>query len=149
MNNEFMLKAIELAKDSGADVPVGCVIVKDGEIIAFGKNEREKTNKISAHAEIIAIEKAEQKLGSWKLDECEMYVTLEPCPMCAGAIVQARIKTLFFGAYDMNYGAFGSKVDMVQVMNAKTPKVFGGIMERECREVITDFFGLVRKNDRT
>jgi len=147
MNKEFMSEALELAKCSGDDIPVGCVIVKDGEIISFGVNEREKNKKISSHAEIVAIEKAEQKLGSWHLDECEMYVTLEPCPMCACAIVQARIKTLFFGAYDTNYGAFGSKINMAEIMNSKSPKVFGGIMEKECREIITKFFESVRKND--
>ncbi len=147
MKPEFMLKALEEAKLSGADVPVGCVIVKDGKIIASASNEREKTGKISAHAEILAIEKAENFTGSWKLDECDMYVTLEPCPMCAGAIVQARIKNLYFGAYDSVYGAFSSKTDIRQIMNSKSPKVFGGMMEEECKEVITGFFEKMRGND--
>ena len=147
MKPEFMLKALEEAKKSGVDVPVGCVIVKDGKIIAFASNEREKSGKISAHAEIIAIEKAEKILNSWKLDECEMYVTLEPCPMCAGAVVQSRIKNLYFGAYDSVYGAFSSKTNMCQIMNSKTPKVFGGIMEKECKDIITQFFEKMRGND--
>ncbi|MBR6163249.1 nucleoside deaminase [bacterium] len=146
MDKKFMLKALETAKESGEDVPVGCVIVKDNEIIAFAHNEREKNKKISAHAEILAIEKAEQILGSWKLDGCEMYVTLEPCPMCAGAIVQSGIKTVYFGAYDTVYGAFGSKTDMRTLMNSKTLKVFGGIEEEKCKEVITKFFEEMRKN---
>lgn len=146
MNKEFMFEALELAKTSGDDIPVGCVIVKDDKIISFGVNEREENNKISSHAEIVAMEKAEQKLGTWKLDGCEMYVTLEPCPMCACAIVQARIKKVFFGAYDTNYGAFGSKINMVDIMNAKTPKVYGGLMELECREIITKYFDEMRKN---
>ena len=147
MKPEFMLKALEQAKLSGDDVPVGCVIVKNDEIIASSGNEREKFHKISAHAEILAIEKAEQLLKTWKLDECEMYVTLEPCPMCASAIVQSRIKTVYFGAYDSVYGALGSKTDMCDIMNSKIPKVFGGIMEKECRELISEFFKDVRRND--
>ena len=146
MKPEFMEKALKAAKLSGADVPVGCIIVKDDKILALASNEREKTGKISAHAEITAIEKAEKLLDSWKLDECEMYVTLEPCPMCAGAIVQARIKNLYFGAYDSVYGAFSSKTNMCQIMNSKTPKVFGGIMERECKEIISKFFEKMREN---
>ena len=148
MNPEFMLKAIEYAKQSGEDVPVGCVVVKDGQIISFGVNEREKTNKITSHAEIVAIEKASEVLNSWKLSGCEIYVTLEPCPMCAGAILQSQINTVCFGAYDSVYGAFGSKVDMREIMNLKSVKVFGGIMEEDCRGIIRDFFGKMRgKND--
>jgi len=147
MKPEFMAQAVEQAKFSGEDVPVGCVIVKDGEVLASACNEREKLGEISAHAEILAIEQAEKSLKTWKLDECEMYVTLEPCPMCASAIVQARLKTVYFGAYDSVYGAFGSKTDMREIMNSKLLKVFGGIMEKECRELISEFFGKLRKND--
>ena len=144
MKPEFMLKALEEAKKSGVDVPVGCVIVKDGKIIAFASNEREKSGKISAHAEIIAIEKAEKILNSWKLDECEMYVTLEPCPMCAGAVVQSRIKNLYFGSYDINYGAMGTVINMVNIHKSKS-KVYGGILEEDCNIILNDFFERIRK----
>ena len=147
MNLDFMKQAIEIARHSDCDVPVGCVIVKDDKIISCGTNEREKTNKISSHAEIKAIEDAEKKLGTWKLVDCEMYVTLEPCPMCAGAIVQSKIKKIYFGAYDSIYGAFGSKINMCEIMNSKTPKFFGGIMEVECSDIIKIFFETIRKND--
>ena len=108
----FMKKAIELAKQVEKDVPVSAVIVKNGEIIAFAQNERELDNDVTSHAEILAIRKAEKVLNNWRLDDCEMYVTLEPCPMCAWAIIQARIKSVYFGSFDKNYGAFGSVFDL-------------------------------------
>jgi tRNA(adenine34) deaminase len=137
--NNFMQEAINVAKESGADVPVGAVIVKNGEIIASACNEREKTNDISAHAEILAIRRTESILNNWRLDDCELYVTLEPCPMCAWAILQSRIKTVYFGSYDTQYGAFGSALDLRNQANSKL-KIYGGILEKECDNVIERFW---------
>lgn len=137
--NNFMQEAINVAKDSGADVPVGAVIVKNGKIIASACNEREKTNDISAHAEILAIRRAESALNNWRLDDCELYVTLEPCPMCAWAILQSRIKTVYFGSYDTQYGALGSVLDLREQANTKL-KVYGGILENECDNIIKSFW---------
>lgn len=144
MNIDFLKKALKLAKTSGIDVPVAAVIVKDGEIISEGVNNRELNNKITGHAEIIAIERAEKKLDNWRLDGCEIYVTLEPCPMCASAVLQSRIKKIYFGAYDYVNGAFGSKVDMRTVMNISAD-VKGGICEDECTLLLKNYFERVRK----
>ena len=139
----FMKKAIELAKQVEKDVPVSAVIVKNGEIIAFAQNERELDNDVTSHAEILAIRKAEKVLNNWRLDDCEMYVTLEPCPMCAWTIIQARIKTVYFGSFDKNYGAFGSAIDLREHANSKL-KVYGGIMEEECDKILEEFFKKIR-----
>lgn len=139
----FMEKAIELAKQVKKDVPVSAVIVKNGEIIAFAQNERELDNDVTSHAEILAIRKAEKVLNNWRLDDCEMYVTLEPCPMCAWAILQSRIKTVYFGSFDKNYGAFGSAIDLREHANSKL-KVYGGIMEEECDKILEEFFKKIR-----
>ena len=114
MKKEFMLKALENAKaafDAG-DVPVGAVIVKDGKIIAQAYNEREMSSRATAHAEVLAIERACEKLGRWRLSDCEMYVTLEPCPMCAGAILNARLGKVYFALKDANAGALGSVLNL-------------------------------------
>lgn len=137
--NNFMQQAINVAKKSGADVPVGALIVKNGTLIASACNEREKTNDISAHAEILAIRRAESALNNWRLDDCELYVTLEPCPMCAWAILQSRIKTVYFGSYDTQYGAFGSVLDLREQANSKL-KIYGGILEEECNKIISEFW---------
>lgn len=139
----FMKKTIELAKQVEKDVPVSAIIVKNGEIIAFAKNERELDNDVTSHAEILAIRKAEKVLNNWRLDDCEMYVTLEPCPMCAWAIIQSRIKTVYFGSFDKNYGAFGSALDLRGYVNSKL-KVYGGIMEEECDKILEEFFKKIR-----
>lgn len=139
-----MQEAINLAKESGADVPVGALIVKNGEILAKTCNQREKNNDISAHAEILAIREAESKLGNWRLDNCEIYVTLEPCPMCAWAILQSRIKTVYFGSFDKQYGAFGSVMDLRKQVNSNL-QIYGGIMEKECDDLINDFWQKLRK----
>lgn len=143
--NNFMQEAINVAKDSGADVPVGAVIVKNGKIIASASNEREKTNDISAHAEILAIRRAESVLNNWRLDDCELYVTLEPCPMCAWAILQSRIKTVYFGSYDTQYGALGSVLDLREQANSQL-KVYSGIMEEECNNMLECFWQERRNN---
>ena len=143
MDLKFMLKAIELAKQAieTDDVPVGCVIVKDGEIIAESSNMKEVQNDATKHAEMVAISKATQVLGNWWLEDCDVYVTLEPCPMCAGAMINSRVKNLYFGAYDPKTGAAGSKVNLFEesLFNHNI-NVVGGIMADECGALLTDFF---------
>ena len=142
--NSFMSISINEAKKSGLDVPVGAVVVKNGDVIATAHNERELDNDVTSHAEMLAIRKAEQVLGNWRLDDCDLYVTLEPCPMCDWAILQSRIKNVYFGSYDTNYGAFFSKVDL-RKFSTFTPNVYGGIMEKECDELLNSFFTDLRK----
>ncbi len=142
--NNFMQKAIDLAQESGNDIPVGAIIVKNGEIIASAFNKREKTNYITSHAEILAMEKASKKLGNWRLDDCELYVTLEPCPMCAWAILQSRIKSVYFGSFDKQYGALGSAIDLRKHSSSKL-KVYSGIMEEPCDKMLNDFWQNRRK----
>ncbi|MEE0496205.1 MAG: nucleoside deaminase [Cyanobacteriota bacterium] len=142
--NSFMSISINEAKKSGRDVPVGAVVVKNGDVIATAHNERELDNDVTSHAEILAIRKAEQVLGNWRLDDCDLYVTLEPCPMCGWVILQSRIKNVYFGSYDTNYGAFFSKVDL-RKFSTFTPNVYGGIMEKECDELLNSFFTDLRK----
>lgn len=140
----MMEQAITIAKQSGMDIPVGAVIVKDGLVISSACNQKEVQNDVTSHAEILAIRKAEQVLKNWRLDVCEMYVTLEPCPMCAWAIIQSRIKTVYFGSFDTNYGALGSKIDLRKLLNSQL-KVYGGIMEDECNNLLEDYFQKIRK----
>jgi len=127
------------------EVPIGAVIAKEGIIISKAHNERETKNDATLHAEISAIKKACRKLGSWRLDGCDIYVTLEPCLMCAGAIIQARIRTVFIGALDPKAGAFGSVTDVrnIQQLNHKINAVYG-IMEKECSNVLKEFFKELR-----
>jgi tRNA(adenine34) deaminase len=142
MDKKFMREALNLAKiaASEGEVPVGAVIVKDGKIIAKGKNERERKQNALSHAEIEAINNACKELGSWRLDGCEMYVTLEPCPMCAGAIINARIKTLIFGAYDSKMGSIDSVINLCDYPYNHKVEVYGGICEDEALAVLQDFF---------
>ncbi len=144
MKHEFMLEAIKMAKKSGKDIPIGAVIVKDGKIISKAVNEREKRQNTIYHAEMLAIRRACKKLGNWRLNDCEMYVTIEPCPMCASAILQARLKSVYFGGFDMLNGAFGSKSNMSEIMGYPI-NIKGGIMEKECSEIITNYFEKLRK----
>ena len=141
--NKYMQIALEEALKSGEDIPVGAVIVKDDKILARAHNTREKDNDITSHAEIIAIREVEKLLNNWRLDGCELYVTLEPCPMCAWAILQSRISKVYFGSYDTNYGAFYSKFDLRKLSNTKI-QVYGGIMENECDTVLKNFFSKIR-----
>ena len=141
---EFMELAIATAKKTECDIPVGAVVVKDGEVISTAFNTREKDNDVTSHAEILAIREAEKALGNWRLDGCDLYVTLEPCPMCGWAILQSRIKNVYFGSYDINYGAFTSKIDLRQVHNGAKLNVYGGIMEEECNKILEDFFNKLR-----
>lgn len=141
---EFMKLAIEQAQKADGDIPVGAVIVKDGKVLSMAFNTREKDNDITSHAEIIAIREAEKLLGNWRLDGCELYVTLEPCPMCGWAILQSRIKAVYFGSYDTNYGAFSSRIDLRTLMTGSKLNVYGGIMEEECDTLLDDFFKTLR-----
>lgn len=135
--------AIEQAKKAGTDIPVGAVVVKDGEVIAQAYNTREQDNDITSHAEILAIRQAEKVFGNWRLEGCDLYVTLEPCPMCGWAIIQSRIKTVYFGSYDTKYGAFSSCVDLLRLANSGL-KVYGGIKEETCDALLQDFFNKLR-----
>lgn len=139
-----MQRAIEAAKNCGNEIAIGAVIVKDGKVIASACNRKETLNDVTAHAEILAIRTAAQKLGSWRLNGCDLYVTLEPCPMCAWAIVQSGISAVYFGSYDTNYGALGSVTDVRKLANSKL-KVYGGIMEEECDRLLKDCFEKIRK----
>ena len=147
MNTEFMKEALRLAQISynEGEVPVGAVIVKDNEIIATGRNRREQSKNALSHAEIEAINNACNKLGGWRLWECDIYVTLEPCPMCSGAIVNARIPNVYFGAYDKNFGCCGSTLNILEIQNSFRPHFEGGILEDECSNLITDFFKKLRQ----
>ena len=142
-----MLIAIDIAQKSGADVPIGAVIVKNGKIIASACNEKEKNNDPTAHAEILAIRQACAKLKKWRLDDCELYVTLEPCPMCAWTILQSRIKSVYFGSFDIQYGAFGSALDLRKIGNTtdSSLKVYSGILEEKCDNIIDSFWEQKRK----
>ena len=144
-----MKLAINQAKKAYAkgEVPVGAVIVKDGEVIATGYNMREQKQNALSHAEIEAINCACQKLGSWRLDGCEMYVTLEPCPMCTGAIINARIKTVVFGAYDLKAGCMDSLINLCDLPFNHKPEIYGGICEDECKEILEDFFKNLRSKN--
>ncbi len=144
MDKKYMNEALSLAKTAAenGDVPVGAVIVKDGEIIGRGYNRREKDNDATAHAEIIAIKEACEKLSNWHLDGAELYVTLEPCPMCAGAIINSRIKRVKFGAFERKSGAASkdSVCDLFSLGFNHRPEVYCGICENECAELLTEFF---------
>ncbi len=147
MESRFMTRAIELAKIAAAlgEVPVGAVVVKDGEIIGEGYNMREQKNNALSHAETEAINQACNALGDWRLDGCTIYVTLEPCPMCAGAIINARIREVVFGAYDLSMGCMDSVTNLANLPFATGTAVYGGIREDECKQIITEFFKEVRK----
>ena len=148
MENEFMRVAIELAKESEkqGEVPVGAVVVKNGTIVGAGKNRRETGKNALYHAEIEAINNACKSLGGWRLWNCDLYVTLEPCPMCAGAIINSRIRRVYFGAYDNKAGSFGSVANFNMLPYNHKPEIYGGIMEDECSQMLTDFFKTLREN---
>ena len=139
----FMREAIKEAKKAELldEVPIGCVIVKDNKIISRGYNIRESKQNPAGHAEMVAINKASKKLKNWRLEDCELYVTLEPCIMCSGAIIQSRIKTVFFGAYDPKGGAFGSSINVLEATNINHhPEVIGGVLQEECSKLLTNYF---------
>ncbi len=146
---KYMERAIELAKEAAAEgeVPVGAVIVqmKTGKIVGEGKNMRESAKNALAHAEIIAIDMACRTLGGWRLPECVMYVTLEPCPMCCGAIINSRIDQVIFGAYDPKSGSAVSVQRMFELGYNYRPELIGGVMEQECSDMLSDFFRELRE----
>ena len=143
---DFMDEAIKEALGAGDDIPIGCVIVKNGVVIGRGCNQKEARQDATLHAEIVALQEASNKLGNWRLDGAQMYVTLEPCPMCMWAILNARIDELYFGAYDYNYGAAGSSLNLVPFLGSKI-KITGGIKEKECEKMLKDYFAKMRKNE--
>ena len=137
-----MQNAIKEAKKCIKDVPIGCVIKKDGQIIASAHNRRELDDDVTAHAEILAIKEAQKVLNTSRLKGCELYVTLEPCPMCAWAISMSGISTVYFGSYNLQYGALGSVVNLP--LNPKL-KVYGGIEEEKCNKILEEFFENIRE----
>jgi len=142
--DKYMQRALELARDAynEGEVPVGAVVVKKstGEIVGEGRNMREQAKNALAHAEIMAIDSACKKLGGWRLPDCAMYVTLEPCPMCCGAIINSRIDNVYFGAYDYKSGSAVSVQKMFELPYNYKPEVIGGVMEKECSEMLSAFF---------
>ncbi len=139
----YMKIALKQAHKAGEEdeVPVGAVIVKDGKIIAYGRNRKEKKGMATRHAEIEAIEKASKKLGNWWLEDCDMYVTLEPCAMCAGALINSRLRALYFGAWDPKGGCCGSLYNLPEDKRFNHRlTVEGGIMEKECALALTEYF---------
>ena len=143
----FMGQALALAREAAAvgDVPVGCVIVRDGEIVGRGRNRREERGDATAHAEVEAIRDACARLGSWRLHRCVLYVTLEPCPMCAGAIVNARINEVRYGVRDEKAGCCGSVLNLFEERFNHRPRIYRGPLERECEEVLQEFFQNLRE----
>ena len=146
---DFMNEALRLAKEAAqeGEVPVGAVVTIGNKIIGRGRNRREKDKNALCHAEIEAINEACKRLGGWRLWECELFVTLEPCPMCAGAIINSRIRQVTFGAYDKKNGACGSIVNLFDADFSYRPRYIGGFMEDECADVLTDFFRNLRSKD--
>lgn len=144
---DFMKEALIMAQEAASEgeVPVGAVIVRNGEIIARGRNRREKNKNALCHAEIEAINEACNRLGGWRLPGCELYVTLEPCPMCAGAVINSRIEKVYFGAYDQKAGSVKSLVELFSFPYNHIPEVKGGILEEECADVLSRFFKELRK----
>jgi tRNA(adenine34) deaminase len=141
-HEEWMRRALAVARDSGSDVPIGAVVLgPDGGELATGRNEREQTNDPSAHAEVVALRRAAARLGTWRLDGCTLVVTVEPCTMCAGALVLARISTLVFGAFEPKTGAVGSLWDVVRDPRVThTVEVYSGVLTEECAALLLDFF---------
>ena len=140
-----MQNAIIEAKKCSKDVPIGCVIKKDGQIISSAHNRRELDDDVTAHAEILAIKEAQKYLKTSRLKGCEMYVTLEPCPMCAWAISMSGISTVYFGSYNQQYGAMGSAV---KLPFSSSLKIYGGIMEEECNKILEEFFESIRNDNK-
>ena len=147
-DEHFMQMALNMAQKAfGEDeVPVGCVIVKNGEVIAKTRNQKVQKKSGLHHAELVALKKAQQKLGDWHLNDCTLYVTLEPCPMCAGACINMRVGRIVFGAFDKKAGCCGTLYNLPTDKRFNhRPEVIGGVMEKECGEILSEFFKLKRK----
>jgi tRNA(adenine34) deaminase len=148
IHERYMAQALKEAGKAAeiGEIPVGAVVVKDGSVIAKAYNERETKNDATLHAEISAIRKAGKKLGTWRLEDCDLYVTLEPCTMCAGAIIQARIRNLYIGTSDLKAGAAGSVIDVFRVdaFNHRVEVVWG-VLEEQCSGILKDFFRTLRE----
>lgn len=145
-DEKFMLEAIEQAKKAYAidEVPIGAVVVKDNEIVGVGYNRRETGKNALYHAEIMAIDDACKNLGGWRLWQCEIYVTLEPCPMCAGAIINSRLKRVVFGSSDHKAGSCGSVTNLFEFPYNHKPEYIGGVLEEECSKMLSEFFKQLR-----
>lgn len=148
-HEKYMRMALELAAqaEGDGDVPVGCVIVKKDRVIGRGRNRREERGDATAHAEVEAIRDACAHTGSWRLTGCTLYVTLEPCPMCAGGIISARIPEIYYGAKDAGFGACGSILNLFEEDFRHHPKIVGHILEAECAALLRDFFAQVREKE--
>lgn len=145
-HEDYMREALALAREAAGagEVPVGCVIVAGGEIVGRGRNRREEKQATDSHAEMEAIADANRRLHSWRLEDCSLYVTLEPCPMCAGAILNARIPRVYYGARDEAMGACGGVLNLFMEPFPARPALVGGILAEECRGVLREFFGQLR-----
>ena len=145
-HEDYMNEALALAREAAAqgEVPVGCVIVRGGEIVGRGRNRREELQATASHAEMEAIADANRRLGTWRLEDCALYVTLEPCPMCAGAIINARIPRVYYGARDRAMGACGGVINLFMERFPSTPALVGGILEGACRTELENFFRSIR-----
>lgn len=146
-DERFIRRALELAEAAAAlgEVPVGAVVVRGDEIVAEAHNRRELDKNAMAHAELLAMDMACRRLGGWRLHECDLYVTLEPCPMCSGAIVNARIRRVVFGAYDPKAGCYGSVTDFRELPFNHHPEVAGGVLQQECGDILRRFFARLRE----
>ena len=143
----YMRQALALAREAAesGEVPVGCVIVRDGQVIGRGRNRREEKQHTASHAEMEAIRQANEAIGTWRLDDCTLYVTLEPCPMCAGAILNARIPKVFYGARDSAFGACGGVTNLFMEQFPHRPALVGGILAEGCQAVLAEFFEKLRQ----
>ncbi len=147
-HERYMHAALTLAREAAraGEVPVGCVIVRGGEIVGVGRNRREEKHATASHAEMEAIAAANEALGTWRLDGCTLYVTLEPCPMCAGAILNARVSRVVYGARDEAMGACGGVMNLFMEDFPHPPAVLGGVLGDECRDVLGEFFRTLRRS---
>lgn len=140
VHKKFMRMAIDLAREADIDMPIAALIVKDGKIISSARNQKELTNDPTAHAEILAIREAGKLLQNWRLSDVTLYTTLEPCPMCAGAILFSRIPVIVFGAYDNIHGALGSIINIAEEFSFYTPQIIGGVEEESAKTLLNYFF---------
>lgn len=146
-DEKFMREALVLAARAASEgeVPVGAVVVRGDEIVGRGYNRREEAKNALAHAELMAIDDACRKLGGWRLWQCDIYVTLEPCPMCAGAIINSRIQNVYYGAKDQKAGSVGSLINLFEIQYNHKPTVVSGVLEEECSAILSDFFKKLRE----